>query len=54
MGQRAFLILGSLGLIPFIAIFSAYFISPPEEKVYEFLIYLFVACLLYTSDAADE
>jgi hypothetical protein len=43
MGQRAFLILGSLGLIPFIAIFSAYFISPPEEKVYEFLIYVFVA-----------
>jgi hypothetical protein len=43
MGQRAFLILGSLGLIPFIAVFSAYFISPPEEKVYEFLIYVFVA-----------
>tara|TARA_B100000780_G_scaffold105042_1_gene73551 strand:+ start:8243 stop:8683 length:441 start_codon:yes stop_codon:yes gene_type:complete len=43
MGQRSFLILGTLGLIPFIVIFVAYFISPPEEKVYEFLIYLFVA-----------
>ena len=43
MGQRSFLILGTLGLIPFVVIFAAYFISPPEEKVYEFLIYLFVA-----------
>ncbi|MDA9137328.1 DUF3429 domain-containing protein [Pelagibacterales bacterium] len=43
MGQRSFLILGTLGLIPFVVIFAAYFISPPEEKVYEFLTYLFVA-----------
>ena len=43
MGQRSFLILGILGLIPFILIFAAYFISPPENNVYELLLYTFIA-----------
>ena len=43
MGQRASLVLATLGLLPFILIFAAYFISPPEEQIYNFLIYLFVA-----------
>ena len=30
-------------MLPFILIFAAYFISPPEEQIYNFLIYLFVA-----------
>ena len=43
MGQRSFFVLGILGLIPFILIFAAYFISPPENNVYELLLYTFIA-----------
>ena len=35
MGQRSFLILGILGLLPFIVIFCAYFIAPPDKNIYE-------------------
>ena len=43
MGQRSFIILGILGLLPFILTFSAYFITPPDNKVYELLLYIFIA-----------
>ena len=43
MGQRSFLILGILGLLPFIVIFCAYFIAPPDKNIYELLLYLFIA-----------
>jgi hypothetical protein len=43
MGQRQSLILGLLGLIPFILITAGCFITPPDETVYDLLIFIFVA-----------
>ena len=43
MGQRQSLILGLLGLIPFILLISASFISPPDESIYELIIFIYVS-----------
>jgi len=43
VGQRQSLILGLLGLIPFILITVGCFITPPDETVYDLLIFIFVA-----------
>ena len=43
MGQRQSLILGLLGLIPFIILIFAIFISPPDEEIYELLIFIYIS-----------
>ena len=43
MGQQQSYILGSLGLIPFIAIILLCFISPPDDNVYSLLIFIYIA-----------
>ena len=43
MGQRQSLILGLLGLIPFILLIIASFISPPDEVIYELIIFIYVS-----------
>ena len=43
MGQQQSYILGSLGLIPFIAIILLCVISPPDSKVYSLLIFIYIA-----------
>ena len=43
MGQQQSYILGSLGLIPFIVIILLCFISPPDDKVYSLLIFIYIA-----------
>tara|TARA_X000000368_G_scaffold136435_1_gene107156 strand:+ start:15 stop:455 length:441 start_codon:yes stop_codon:yes gene_type:complete len=43
MGQRQSLILGILGLIPFILLISTSFISPPDKVIYELIIFIYVS-----------
>ena len=43
MGHRQSLILGLLGLIPFILLIGAVFISPPDEGIYELIIFIYVS-----------
>ena len=43
MGQRQSLILGLLGLIPFVLLISASLISPPDEAIYELIIFIYVS-----------
>ncbi len=43
MGQRQSLILGLLGLIPFILLVFARFVSPPDEVIYELIIFIYVS-----------
>ena len=43
MGQKQSYILGLLGLTPFTLIFFMYFISPPNDKIYDLLIFIYVA-----------
>ena len=43
MGQRQSLILGIFGLIPFVLLISASFISPPDEVIYELIIFVYVS-----------
>ena len=43
MGQRQSLILGLLGLIPFFLLIIAIFISPPDEVIYELIIFIYVS-----------
>ena len=43
MGQRQSIILGIFGLIPFIFLIIACFITPPDEAVYELLIFIYVS-----------
>ena len=43
MGQRQSLILGALGLIPFILLVAACFISPPDKALYDLLIFIFIS-----------
>ena len=53
MGQQQSYILGSLGLIPFIAIILLCVISPPDSKVYSLLIFIYIA-VSYTHLRAHE
>jgi len=43
MGQRQSLILGLLGLIPFILLIAASFIVPPDNEIYELLIFIYIS-----------
>ena len=43
MGQRQSVILGVLGLIPFILLVTACFISPPDQALYDLLIFIFIS-----------
>ena len=43
MGQRQSLILGIFGLIPFVLLISASLISPPDEVIYELIIFIYVS-----------
>jgi len=43
MGQRQSVILGVLGLIPFILLVAACFISPPDKALYDLLIFIFIS-----------
>jgi len=43
MGQRQSLILGVLGLIPFILLVTACFIAPPDKALYDLLIFIFIS-----------
>ena len=43
MGQKQSYILGLLGLAPFIIIFLMYFISPPNDEIYNLMIFIYIA-----------
>ena len=43
MGQRQSIIIGLLGLIPFIFLAAACFIIPPDKEVYELLIFIYIS-----------
>ena len=43
MGQKQSYILGLFGLIPFIIIFLMYFISPPNDEIYDLMIFIYIA-----------
>ena len=43
MGQKQSYILGLLGLVPFIIIFLMYFISPPNDEIYNLMIFIYIA-----------
>ena len=43
MGQKQSYILGLLGLAPFIIIFLMYFISPPNDEIYDLMIFIYIA-----------
>ena len=43
MGYRSSLIVGILGLIPFVIIFLCCLITPADQEVYDLLIYLFIS-----------
>lgn len=43
MGYRSSLIIGMLGLMPFVVIFLCCLITPPDQEVYNLLIYLFIS-----------
>ena len=43
MGQRESLILGLFGLIPFILIIATIFIVPPDNEIYELLIFIYIS-----------
>ena len=43
MGQKQSYILGLLGLVPFIIIFLMYFISPPNDEIYDLMIFIYIA-----------
>ena len=43
MGQRQSLILGLFGLIPFILIIATIFIVPPDNEIYELLIFIYIS-----------
>ena len=49
MGQRQSLILGILGLIPFLLITATFFIIPEDEVIYEFLIFIYISYAAITS-----
>ena len=43
MGRRQSIIIGFLGLIPFIFLAAACFIIPPDKEVYELLIFIYIS-----------
>ena len=43
MGRRQSIIIGLLGLIPFIFLAAACFIIPPDKEVYELLIFIYIS-----------
>ena len=43
MGQHQSLILGLLGLVPLILLISASFIVPPDNEIYELLIFIYIS-----------
>ena len=43
MGQRQSLLLGLLGLIPFIFLIVSSFIVPPDNEIYELLIFIYIS-----------
>ena len=43
MGYRSSLIVGILGLIPFVIIFLCCLITPADQEVYNLLVYLFIS-----------
>ena len=43
MGQKQSYSLGLFGLIPFIIIFLMYFISPPNDEIYDLMIFIYIA-----------
>ena len=43
MGYRPSLLLGILGLIPFVLIVFFCFLSPPDQEVYDLLIFIYVS-----------
>ena len=43
MGYRQSFILGLLGLIPFVLLIAATFITPPDDAIYELLIFIYIS-----------
>ena len=43
MGQKQSFILGGLGLIPFLTVFFACLISPPDKELYDLLLFVYIA-----------
>lgn len=43
MGSRQSFILGLIGLIPFILLIAATFIAPPDDEIYELLIFIYIS-----------
>ena len=43
MGYRLSFILGLLGLIPFVLLIAAIFITPPDDAIYELLIFIYIS-----------